>query len=439
VTGTDPRPRPDLLVKVLAALLAAFALQGAFRRAPASAAIDYYQFWVVGRAVERGDAADVYSEAERARLGAVFLSAAREAAPRSPEERRRSRQLLAARHRPVLETWSTPSLYAAVGSLAGGSYDRDRAAFQRLSLAAYAGAIAVLAASLGHSFAAAALLLAVLVGAFDPFASDLRVGNVNRLLLAALAACLGLLRLGDGWPHRLAAGAVLGAAATFKPNLSFPAATLLLGWMATGRPRRVLGFSAGLAAGAVLAGSAAAAWFGSAQAWVQWAAKFPALLGGQDLGVAQGNYALLRLLEHASGWRPGPAAPALLFAAAASALWLAVRSTPERFAAPRERFALDAGLVAFGAVVSLLVARLAWLHYYVLAIPAVLVLLRPRGSAGAPRRLALPLLALLAIAGETAAPLVGSRPLGLAALASAGAALLFALLLAELRGLREPG
>ena len=433
MTGTDPRPPPDLLVKGLAVLLAAFAVQTAWGRAGASAAIDYYQFWVVGQAVARGDAADVYSDAERARLGAVFLSAAREAAVGSPEQRRRSRQLLAARHRPVLETWSTPSLYAALGSLAGGSYDRDRVAFQRLSLAAYTGAIAALAASLGFSLAAGALLVALLVGGFDPFASDAQVGNVNRLLLAALAAGLALLRLGDRPWNRLAAGAVLGAAATFKPNLSFAAATLLLGWLAAGAWHRAAWLAAGLAAGTAFAVAAASAWFGSGQAWLQWAARFPELMGAQPLAVAEGNYAMLRLLEQAVGWRPGAAAPALLFAAAAAAIWLSVRRAPERFASPRARFELDASLVALGAVASLLVARLAWLHYYVLAIPAALVLLRPRAAERGPRRLALPLAALLAIAGGPVAPLVGSSPTALAALASAGALLLFALLVADLR------
>jgi hypothetical protein len=256
------------------------------------------------------------------------------------------------------------------------------------------------------------------------------VGNVNRLLLAALAACVGLLRLGDRVPHRLAAGAVLGAAITFKPNLSFAAATLLLGWLAAGQARRAIGVAAGLAAGAAAAAAGAAAWFGSPQAWLQWGARFPELLAAQPLAVAEGNYALLRLLEQASGWRPGAAAPALLSALATASVWLAVRRGPERFAAPRARFELDAALLALGAVVSLLIARLAWLHYYVLAIPAVLVLLRPR--AGGPRRLALPLLALLAIAGTPAAPLVAGSPAALAALAGAGAALLFALLLADL-------
>jgi hypothetical protein len=152
----------------------------------------------------------------------------------------------------------------------------------------------------------------------------------------------------------------------------------------------------------------------------------------QELAVADGNYALLRLIEQALGWRPGGAAPAVLFAAAAAALWLAVRRAPERFAAPGVRFELDAALVAFGASVSLLVARLAWLHYYVLAIPAVLVLLRPRAGGAAPRHLALPLLALLALAGAPATPVVGENAVALAALASTGVLVLFALLLTDL-------
>jgi hypothetical protein len=44
--------------------------------------------------------------------------------------------------------------------------------------------------------------------------------------------------------------------------------------------------------------------------------------------------------QHALGGRLPAAARALLFSAAALALWLALRGAPERFVEPRERFAL---------------------------------------------------------------------------------------------------
>ena len=352
--------------------------------------IDYYQFWVVGRAVAGGEAGDVYSDAERARLGEAYWKAAQRelaavqvpgadpAALEGPGLR-----FQAARMRQKLETYSTPFLYTLVGLAATGDYFADQERFHHASLIVFALAIFALARRAGFPPLASALALAAFLLVFAPFSSDVRVGNVNRLLLGFVALALWL-RSGARWRMRqVLAGFVLGCAAMFKPNLAFVLAALGAGDLARRRWRELFQLALGVALGALFAFGVSSAYFGGTGAWTSWAREVPELMEQYDHALVRGNFALSRLLRETRSLGDQP----LVYLAVLVALFVAIlflsrragRRELEGGAAPERADAeWDVLLAGAGGALSLLTAQLAWIHYFLLAIPLALYLLRPR-------------------------------------------------------------
>jgi hypothetical protein len=88
---------------------------------------------------------------------------------------------------------------------------------------------------------------------------------------------------------------------------------------------------------------------------------------------------------------------------------------------------LDLLLAGLGAMVGLLAVELAWLHYYVLALPHLLCLLVPPGDGASRLAWVLGLVAFVLVAGEPLRQLFGLELETQLALAAAGGALAFAL------------
>src|SRR5438874_9809411 len=203
---------------VLSLLLAVAAARESWVRYPASGAIDFYQFWAVAQAA--GEVRDPYSPEARGSLARIPLDA-------SPSQRE------VGQRRPVLETYSTPLLYAVFRAISSGDYDLDYLIYHLLSLACTAAAVLGLCVLFGWSAATALLALSALLLFASPFASDSVVGNVNQLQLAGLASLIALM-------HRekaVASGAVAALLVLFKPNLVAAEALLLVALLAHGRLR----------------------------------------------------------------------------------------------------------------------------------------------------------------------------------------------------------
>lgn len=105
------------------------------------AGIDYYQFWIVGRAQERLHQDNIYSMQDRQRMADLGREMLRSSPP--SERFARSVQL---RER-TIETFSTPFLYAVINAFAAGQYDRDYDHFMNFCLAALVSSIV---ARVGH-------------------------------------------------------------------------------------------------------------------------------------------------------------------------------------------------------------------------------------------------------------------------------------------------
>jgi hypothetical protein len=364
-------------VALLAVLALLAALAHAWDFARRFDAFDFYQFWIVGRAAAEPGTGDVWSQAERERLGQQGLRVALAELGQRGQGQPPSRHASAASRRQVLETYSTPWLYTLFGAAASGDYERDLDRFQLASLIALAAGAWWMARAAGLAPVSAVLLIAFSAAWFAPALSDARVGNVNRLQLGLLGLFVALAaRAGPTSRWRaLAAGALLGAGAMFKPNLAFPMLTLGLGWIALGRWRKLALHGAGAAAGALVAFALSSVWLGSMGAWSSWGAVLGELMGEYEHTLEAGNFSLARVLE-----RSGLAVDARLLgvlsliAFAAALMWR--RQAAGRGGSDREGVE-DLLLLALGGALSVLAARLAWLHYFVLVLPLAIAALRP--------------------------------------------------------------
>lgn len=379
---------------VLLFLAALFGLSLAWKSAARDAGIDFYQFWAVGQALDRAGAAGVYSGEGRARLGAEALEAARRTEDR--------RLVSAAEYRRELETYSTPFLYASFRLFSTGGYAADFRNYRVLLLGCLTMAVIVLARLAGHSWNTTLAALAIIPPWFTPFTSEMGVGNVNSIQLAFLAVYLSIATRAR-WHHRDAAGgAVLGLAIAFKPNLVFVAGALAAHWILTRRTGRLVHHAAGAAAGAFAATVIAAVSFGSFRCWTEWLAAIGSL-PAEIITVDLGNFSPSRLLGESLGFDATVPLGLLAAGAVVAAIWMQRRQALKHGAPARPAGVATEGLVlSAGCLLVVLAARLAWLHYYLFTIPAILFLLRPIGETRAARgtivwRRLVPALALLGL------------------------------------------
>jgi hypothetical protein len=340
---------------VTAALLIAvlFAYARLWGRCVESPSVDFYQFWLVGRAARLQPGLDPYAEAARPVIAEVGLSGARS----SPTLR------AAMAYRRVLETYSSPLLYATFGAAATSSYDRDRLTFQAVSMAAFVAGLLLLARAFELGLLVRLVLLVFALEWNEPAFADAGVGNVGRIQVGLVGVCFALL----GWRSRARpalVGAVLAAAVLFKPNLALLPVWLGLLFVVRRRYRDLALALAGGAAAAVAAVAWAARGGFAWRAWERWlraAAAMPEAAIAFDLG----NLSPARALGAALGM---DVTLPLALALSALVVFLLLRSGPR----PDEEHLV----LALAAVASLLVARLVWIHYYVLALPAVCACLR---------------------------------------------------------------
>jgi hypothetical protein len=377
--------------------------------------VDYYQFWIVGRARSGSQPLDIYSARDRLRMADLGRALARSAQP--PSERLTD----CARARgPMLHTFSTPWLYAAVNALAPADYDRAYDRFTDVCLGALVFAVPAMGLLLGYSAAEALLFASAVLFWSEPVTSDLRVGNVNELQLAGVAlfllACRGR---GDRPWTDLAAGIVLGLLVAFKPTLATVPFLLAVSWAIDRRWGTLLRRGAGAVAGAGLAFCAGCWFLGSPAAWWDWGKALSGLDTVSDVSVQAGNYSLARVISEAVGGPAGrgaDSAPVLVAAAAVLTGVALARTRPAAGTAGRgraARFERDFLVTALSCALSVVSLPLVWLHYYVLLVPLLLYVLRPGGwlrpGGGGPSRVLVPAaglaLAWLALAAVFGRPL----------------------------------
>ena len=439
-------------------LIVSFSFVSALNYGKYTPGIDFYQFWAVGLAIEQLEINNIYSNIDRKKMGSELYEKERKVVASNhklkfPDNLNKkavpSRQLRAATIRKVLETYSTPFLYATFHLFSSGNYDVDIQRYLLFSLVSFLLAILTFCKLLRYSSIATMAMIAVFMGWFEPFLSDVRVGNVNQIQLGLLALFMYFQSKRVWRPgHHFIGGLILGFAVMFKPNLVYVIAMLVVSWVINQRYRKLAFELAGILTAAVIAFMYGSVFFGSPQIWVDWLVTLKAL-PDDIIAVDSGNYAFARLISDWSGVNISFFLT-ILFAGLITLLtWKNRRSTNEirreREGNQGQKRALheDMLMVASGGLIYLLSAPLVWIHYIILVIPITLFVFRPRDSSQPvssseifTQRI-IPIVAIIGLSMEPVRFFDISTPVFVAISACASILLLFGLALLELHHLKK--
>lgn len=331
--------------------------------------VDFYHFWGIAAAHSSGEAGLGTPYANGPRYAALLN--ARADASQDPHFKRANQE------RRSIDPTGTPLFYATFAILPA-DYTTAHALFRALQLVCLCAAVALLGCMLGLEFAQALCLGCAASIVYQPFQSEMAVGNVNSLQLLACVAFVGLARrLKSRTGGRGLAGAVLLALlvafALYKPNLALVSLFLAL-FVA-----RELGLRAfaGAAAAAITIGAAlvwlSATWFGAPGAWSEWY-EFVSGPGGSKIAgypVSDGNYAAVVLLA-GEGRTATAYTLSIVLTAALGLAWVAAAWTGRAGLSLRNRLLELCSdpllLVSTALLLALAAAPLVWFHYAVLGL-----------------------------------------------------------------------
>ncbi|HEX8253104.1 MAG TPA: glycosyltransferase 87 family protein [Thermoanaerobaculia bacterium] len=351
------------LLTTLAVLAAIYAIAVTWRENRRAAGLDFYIYYVNAHIAGRADVGNIYDAEVQSRIGEEYF----ERAMRTDSELRK----FDATRRRYVDSVSSPFLYTTLRWVSR-DYDRALVQYHLLVLAAFVIGFLLMAWRVRMTWAAALFLLAALLLWYRGFEADLRVGNVNSLQLAALAAAL--------LSPPVVAGAICGMLVAFKPNLLLVPLLLAVSRAASRDWPRLKKEILGGAIGGAIAFLAATISYGTPMVWLQWVGRarefYHRIPTRNERNVTP---ALALFQEH--GALLSHALAVLLTVIAIVAIWRAKRRD-------------DVLVASIGTMIYLLSATVVWLHYMVLIVPLALALMRRRVTA------AIALVALLAIAEE---------------------------------------
>ncbi|MHB8797282.1 MAG: glycosyltransferase 87 family protein [Thermoanaerobaculia bacterium] len=360
-----------------AAALAVVVVGLAWGRIARTPGIDYYAAWAASRAVGEGRVENPWSIAGRKQVGRWAATRALDAQA-SPRERAAASPVLAA-NRGALLAAGTPFLLTVLGTPSVDDYEADYVFFSLASLILYITSILWLCRQLGYPPVPSLLALSYLAGPFGPYLSGEQVANVHAIQLAIVAALAAAMAARNARRGELAAGALFAAGVAFKPSLLPVALPALVALLVRRRGRTLLAAATGAIAGAGLSFVASALFFGRTSCWHDWVRTLPELVR-PSYEVAMGNFSLATVLRTLTGIDVGEIL--LLVGLGGLLAFEASTAAPRGPASPNPGLprAELVALVGLGSVVLLWAARLAWLHYFALAAPLLLFVLRPAGG-----------------------------------------------------------
>ncbi|MBW2386744.1 MAG: hypothetical protein JRG92_24200, partial [Deltaproteobacteria bacterium] len=221
-------------------------LLNGFQTGRQSAGIDYYQYWAIVEAARSMDVGNFYSREESVRIGGELLR-------RANETEGAVRFQAVAEYRQVLDNNQSPFLYVALSPLISGDYEADFRFYRHLTLLLTTGSILLLAVLAGLVPIEAVGVLCLVLAGLESLNSDIRVGNVGQLQLAAVTLYAWIQSRSPSTLRDVLGGVVLGLAVLFKPTIAVVVAVLGISWLVVGDWRKCRD----QAIGAVLAGALA--------------------------------------------------------------------------------------------------------------------------------------------------------------------------------------
>ena len=367
--------RSPIAARAALVVLAIWFVASAIDVFPHQQRIDFYQFWGVPVARHAGaiEATPYVDQAPYARVLNAMADASGSAKFRDANRFRRS-----------LEPMATPFLYA-VFSAFGTDYEAAQRIYTALLCAAAGLAVFGLARLRGVDTTLSACVALLVLLTFNPFAQDVRSGNVNSLQLAVAAALVGVSARGwfsgNDWIDGLYLG-VLALLVAFKPNTPWIALALGLHYLSL---RGLRAFAIGVVEGALAAAGAiaiGAAAFGGAHAWSEWLALARGMDGSaMTLPFERGNLSLALVVSRASpvfgpvGW--GMALVAVIAVSIVLALTDRGRRGDLLLAAARRAFADPWFAASVGIVLTFAASPLVWPHYHMMALIPIAWLIWP--------------------------------------------------------------
>ena len=382
-------------------MLASLALPQAIAKFSETIGVDFYHFWgvPVARRLAGATLGTPYGQGER------YQTALKQYATTVNQPRLHAAQ----RFWSAPDFTGSPLLYQAFG-LVSDDYTMSLAVFRALQILAFLGACLLL--GFLYRFDRFYLLCFALISLllYQPLLSDLRVGNLGCLQLAALAAAAGLasalpLVSAPAWRAGLAGVLFVGLAALTlcKPNVALVSVLLAVHVAARhGAPLFIRAALPAVVATALLV-IAPCLYFGSWTVWPEW---FRFVYGGNPgmlvRPIASGNYSTPLFVSTWTGASVSVIA-AVLFALLVASLVVVRRPDPlSRAARPgletlsatfKRIFREPHAAVAIGILITTAASPLSWLHYYLLVVIPSLWLLSAHGASRA-----VPLLAATSVA-----------------------------------------
>ena len=338
------------VLMAIAVVAALYAVVVTWRKNERAAGLDFYIYYVNSQLPSRADVDNIYSPETQERIGEEYYARAQSS----------SSELFKydATRRRRLDNVSSPFLYTTLRWVSR-NYDRALLQDHALLLITFIAGVLALCRLARVRWCWSLLLLAMLLLWYRGFEADLRVGSVNSLQLAAVAAML--------WSPPLLAGAILGLLIAFKPNLILIAVVVFIARVVLREWHRLRLEILGGTIGVALAIVVTAINYGTFRVWLQWVTAanefFHRLQTRDERNVAPA----LSLFQQYGTWLSYLIA-AILIAIVAYAIVRAKRRD-------------DALLVGLAILIYLISAPVVWLHYMVLALPLAIALMRWRWTA----------------------------------------------------------
>jgi hypothetical protein len=332
-----------------------------------TAGIDFYQFWLGGKIALSGNGEALYSVEGRTRFGFEGVVAAHRV--KDPL------RIAASEQRRVLETYSTPFLYSAFGSLSSDNYTVDLQRYRMGLLGCFVAAIVIFSRLLSLNAVTVLAALCFFLNRFEPLSSELRVGNVNSIQLFGLALYTSI---SFCWKNRwkdACSGILLGLLLTFKPNLALTLLLIFFEIVCRRQYRALISQIAGLVVGVLVAFAVSSFVFGGMQCWYSFFESLARMPDG-IIRVDQGNISPQMLLRASIGTNLGLTIIPLVVCISIVALWVRrIQKLPVPYSKPTFETHRQLSYLALGCLLVVLLPHLAWLHYFIMTVPALLLVL----------------------------------------------------------------
>lgn len=287
-----------------------------------------------------------------------------------------------------LHPTASPFLYAVFGITQTGNFELDFWIYQSVSTFLLLVGVFALGAIIGRGIWFQFLLSGLTLLIFVPASIDFGVANTNRLQVGLVAIAFWLIarrrtgvRHGALFGKSILPGAVLlGLVTAFKVNVVLAPALIVIAMLIDRRWSLAIVTLTGLAVGATIGVLVGTLYFGDWSCWFQWRSYLDEIIESPFV-MESGNYTFLALIDD-----PTQLSRTSLFLTAALSLSMAGTAWTSRLSgiglADHEPWSLPnpagyryALIGSAGLLIPLLTAPVAWTHYFLMALPAIYLLL----------------------------------------------------------------